>query len=150
MSIIKYIEIELADLVKDCNLILEVTYVEPFAEEVSIKNVDPNVQLPYFKKEGCVFSVTNVLKNADKIDLPKTIQVPNEEWRRSLSQHKARHAGTPNKSYSVKQYKSHVKSMRKSSILFLHHFQGTFELESKNSFESVDALDKITMLIKAK
>lgn len=150
MSIIKNIEVELSDLVKDSNLILEVEYVEPFVEEVIIKSIDSKVSPPPFKKQGVVFTVTNVLKNVDKINLPKTIRIPKEGWRRSLSQHKELYAGGHSKSYGVKQYKSEVKSMRNATILFLHHFLGSFELETKNSFESVEALDKIMMLIKAK
>ena len=40
--------------------------------------------------------------------------------------------------------------MKDADILFLHHFQGTFELEVKDSFESLGALEKITILISAK
>jgi hypothetical protein len=40
--------------------------------------------------------------------------------------------------------------MKNADILFLHHFQGTFELEAKGAFESAAALEKITMLIAAK
>lgn len=149
MSIIKNIEVELSDLAENCSVIVEVVFKEPFEEEVVIKSVDSKMSPPPFKKQGIVFTVTNVLKNADKIEIPQTIRVPNANWRRSLSQHKELHAGGPSKSYSVKYYKSEVKSMRHATILFLHHFQGTFELETTDSFESAEALDKITMLLKA-
>jgi hypothetical protein len=149
MSIIKNIEVELSDLVEDCHLILEVAYKEAFEEEVTIKSIDPKVSPPPFKKQGIVFTMTNVLKNADQMEVPQTIRVPNANWRRSLNQHKELYGG-PSKSYSVKYYNTEVKSMRSAAILFLHHFQGTFELETKGSFESGEALDKITMLLKAK
>ncbi len=150
MSILKNTEVELSDLVRDCNLILEVEYREPFVEEIAIKSMDTKVSAPPFKKQGFVFTVTNVLKNTDNINIPQAIRVPKEDWRRSLSQHKALYTGAPNKSYGVKQYKSEVKSMRNATILFLHHFLNSFELEGKNTFESVEARDKIVMLIKAK
>jgi hypothetical protein len=150
MSIIKNIEVELSDLVKDSNVILEVAYAETFVEEVAVKSTDPKVSPPPFKKQGVVFTVTNILKSDDKIEIPQTIRVPNEGWRRSLSQHKERYAGGVSKSYGVKEYKTDVKSMRNATILFLHHFQNSFELEGKNSFESVEARDKIMMLLKSK
>lgn len=150
MSIVKNTEVELSDLVKDSNLILEVTYVEPFVEELAVKSIDPKVSAPLFKKQGIVFAVTTILKNEDKIQVPETIRIPKEDWRRSLSKHKALYAGGSAKSYAVKEYKSEVKSMRNATILFLHHFQHSFELEGKNSFESVEARDKIMMLLKAK
>jgi hypothetical protein len=150
MGIMKSKPVELSELVKECNLILMVEYLEPFVEEVAIKSNDPNMSPPPFKKEGCVFTVKTIVKNADKIELPKTIRVPKEEWRRSLSQHKEQHAGGPNKSFTVNEYKTEVSSMKKADILFLHHFQGGFELETKNSFESLEELEKITMLLKTK
>src|SRR6187402_1158599 len=118
MSIIKNIEVELSDLVKDSNVILEVAYVEPFVEEIAVKSMDPKASPPPFKKQGAVFTVINVLKNADKIEIPQTIRVPKEEWRRSLSQHKERYAGGVSKSYGVKEYKTEVKSIRNAAILF--------------------------------
>jgi hypothetical protein len=83
------------------------------------------------------------------MEVPQTIRVPNANWRRSLSQYKELYGG-PSKSYSVKYYNTEVKSMRSATILFLHHFESTFELETKGSYESVEALDKIIMLLKAK
>jgi hypothetical protein len=149
MSKIKTTLVELSDIVEEANLILEVKYLEPFTEEVAVKGVDPNVPAPAFKKKGLVFTIKNVLKNKDSIALPKTIRVPNEGWRRLLSQHKEAHADGLSKSYEVKQYKTEVASMKDADIIFLHHFQNTFELEVKGSFESVAALEKITMLIAA-
>ncbi len=148
MSIIKSKPVELSELVKECNLILIVEYLEPFVEEVAVKGNDPNVSPPPFQKQGCVFTVKTILKNSDEVELPKTIRVPAENWRRSLSQHKELHAGGPSKSFGVIKYKTKVPSMKKADILFLHHFQGGFELEAKNSFESLEELEKITMLLK--
>ena len=149
MSIIKNIIVELSDIVEEANLILEVAFMEPFIEEVAVKSADPNVPVAPFKKKGIAFTVKNVLKNKGNITLPKTIRVPNEDWRRSLSQYKEVHAGGPTKSYTVKCYKTGLASMKNADIIFLHHFQGSFELEVKGSFESAAELEKITMLIAA-
>jgi hypothetical protein len=150
MSIIKRIPVGLSDIVKEANLIVEVAYIEPFIEEVAIKSENPNVPAPPFQKKGLVFRVKKVLKNPNNIDVPQTIRVPHEEWRRFLSQHKERYAGGPSKSYGVREYETEVDSFKNADILFLHHFQGTFELEARDSFESMRALDKIMMLIEAK
>jgi hypothetical protein len=150
MSIIKGVPVELSDIVKEANLIVEVECMEPFTEEVAIRSEDPKVPAPPFKKNGFVFRVKKVLKNPDKIDVPQTIRVPQEGWRRSLNHHKAQYAGGPHYSYGVREYETEVDSMKNADILFLHHFQGTFELEARDSFESVEALEKITMLIAAK
>lgn len=150
MSSMENTVVELSDLVKECNLIVEVEYLESFQEEVAIKQFDANVSVPPFVKKGIVFTIQTVLKNKDAIKLPQTIQVPNEGWRRLLDKHKERYAGKAAKSYGVKEYKTEVTSMRNATLLFLHHFQGTFELEAKNSFESNEALEKITMLLKLK
>jgi hypothetical protein len=143
------IELELSHVVKDSNIIVLVTYVEPFTEEVVVKTSDPTQFVPVFKKEGIIFNVKSVLKNTDKIEIPKTIRVPKSDWRRSLNIHKEKYAGGISKSYNLMQYKSEVKSMKHADILFLHHFQQTFELLAKNSFESQEALEKVTMLIAA-
>lgn len=149
MSIIENTYVGLADIVNEANLILAVEFVEAFTEDVVIKSVDPKLPPPPFKKKGFVFTVKAVLKNTAKITVPQTIRVPKEEWRRSLSQHKEKYANGPSKSYEVKQYETEVDSMKNADILFLHHFQGTFELEVKGSFESVEAHEKITILIEA-
>lgn len=150
MSITKGIPVELSDIVKEANLIVEVECVEPFTEDVAIRSEDPKVPAPPFKKKGFVFRVKKVLKNPDKINVPQIVRVPKEEWRRSLSKHKEQYAGGLRKSYAVREYVTEVDSMKNADVLFLHHFQGTFELEARNSFESVDALEKVMMLIEAK
>jgi hypothetical protein len=147
MSIIKKIRVELSDIVKEANLILMVDYLESFIEDVAIKGVDQSV--PPFKKKGFVFKVKSVLKNTAKIEVPETISVPKEDWRRSFSQHKEQYAGGSSKSFAVKEYETSVKSIQKADIIFLHHFQGSFDLEVKNAFESTEELEKITMLIAA-
>ncbi len=149
MSIIKNIPVGLSDIVKEANLILEVKCLEPFTEEVAIKSVDPKVTAQPFKKKGFVFSVKSVLKNTARIEVPPTIRVPREDWRRSLSQHKEKYADGLSKSYGVKQYETEVGSIKNADILFLHHFQGIFELEGKGSFESAQAREKIAILIAA-
>ena len=150
MSIINGIPVELSEIVKEANLIVEVQCIEPFTEDVAIKSEDPKVPAPPFKKKGFVFHVKNVLKNPDKIAVPQNIRVPEEGWRRSLSQHKEQYAGGPSKSYGVREYETEVNSMKNADILFLHHFQGMFELEARDSFESMEAREKILMLIEAK
>jgi hypothetical protein len=150
MSIIKSTPVELSEITKEANLIVEVACIEPFTEDVAIRSEDPKVPVPSFKKKGFVFCVKKILKNPDKINVPETIRVPKEDWRRFLSQHKERYAGGASKSYSVREYETEVDSMKNADILFLHHFQGSFELEARGSFESLEALEKIMMLIEAK
>lgn len=147
MSIIKKVPVTLSEVVQSADLILEVSCLEPFTEEVTVRSGDAKEPPPPFKKKGFIFRVKAVLKNKEKVNVPQTIPVPNEEWRRSLSQYKEKHTGGLSKSYAVKQYESEVKSFKNADILFLHHFQGNFELETKGSFESLEALEKITILI---
>jgi hypothetical protein len=144
MSRIKNIPLELSEVVKESNLIVEVECIEPFTEEVVVKGVDPN---PPFIKKGFVFKVKQILKNSGKIEVPPTIRVPNEGWRRLLSQYKEKHSDGVSKSYEVKFYDSEVSTIKKADVLFLHQFQNTFELEARDSFESSEAMEKITMLI---
>ncbi len=149
MSVVKYIPVELSDIVTTADLILAVDCVEPFTEDVSVKSADPKTPAPPFKKKGFIFRVKGILKNSEKINVPPTIQVPNEDWRRSLSQHKQKYADGVSKSYDVKKYATEVRSIKNANIIFLHHFQGTYELEVKGAFESNEALEKITILIAA-
>lgn len=149
MSSIKNVPVSLSDIVEEADLILEVRCLESFTEEVAIRSPDSGEAVPSFKKKGFIFSVKGILKNKAKIDVPETIRVPKEEWRRSLGQHKEKYSNGPSKSYEVKQYKTGVASMKDADILFLHHFQGSFELETKDSFESAEAHEKISILIAA-
>jgi hypothetical protein len=144
MSRITYTPVELSEVVKEANLILEVEYLKPFKEEVVVKGIDPN---PPFVKKGLEFTVKKVLKNTGKITVPEIVSVPNENWRRSLSQYKNEYGDGPDKSYEVKQYETEVPSFKNAEILFLHQFQNTFELEVKDAFESRDAMEKVTILI---
>jgi len=150
MSIIRYTPLELSEIVEESNLILEVKCTGPYTEEVAIKSNDQEAAVKPFIKEGFVFNVISVLKNTAAIVVPQTIRVPKEEWRRSFSQHKERYANGPSKSYGVKEYITDVRSMKKADILFLHHFQGIYELTASDSFESVAAREKIEMLVAAR
>ena len=149
MSRIKFEIVELADLVKQARLILAVEYLKPFSDDVMVQRIGSDVPVPPFRKTGSVLRVKATLKNSDSIDLPETIHVPVEGWRRALSQHKERHAGGPSKSYTVKQYKTDLASMNDAGIVFLRDFQGSFELEAMGAFTSITALDQIKLLIKA-
>lgn len=144
MSRIEFIPVELSEVVKEANLIVEVECLKPFAEKIVVKGIDNHAP---FVKEGFEFKVKNVLKNTGKIVVPKTISVPNENWRRSLSEYKNMYGDGPSKSYGVKEYETEVSSFKKAEILFLHQFQGTFELEVRGAFESSEAMEKVTMLI---
>ena len=105
--------------------------------------------IPPFIKKGCVFQVLGVIKNTARIMVPENISVPNENWRRSLSQHKEAHAGGKSKSYNVTTYATEVTSIQKAEILFLHHFQGMYDLTARDSFENMGAGEKIKMLLEA-
>ena len=150
MSIIRSTEISLSELVEESNLIVKVKFVELYKENVPVvdkSNGQPDPSVPPFIKKGCVFQVLSVLKNTARIEVPEKIQVPNENWRRSLSQHKEKHAGGQSKSYNVPTYITDVSSIKKASIIFLHHFQGMFDLTAKNAFESTAAEEKIKILL---
>ena len=151
MSIIRSKEVSLSDVIGQSNLIVEVEFVKRYKEEVPIVNRDdkasPPTPLPPFIKKGCVFKVKGVLKNEGKIKVPDTIQVPDENWRRFLSQHKERHAGGVSKSFTVDEYSTEVDAVEKASILFLYHFQDTFELVARDAFESNEAREKINMIL---
>lgn len=152
MSIIRSTEISLSELVKESNLILQVKFIGFFEEAVPItdrsKN-QTNKAIPPFLKRGGVFQVLGVLKNTARIIIPEKIHVPDENWRRSMGQHKEAHAGGKGKSYNVPTYVTEVPSIRKADILFLHHFQGMFELTARDSFEDAAAEEKIKMLLEA-
>jgi hypothetical protein len=152
MSIIRSTEISLSELVKESNLILQVKFIESFKETVPVTDrsqSQTDKPIPPFIKKGCVFKVLGVLKNTARIVVPEKIQVPNENWRRSLSQHKEEHTGGKSKSYNVPTYVTEVSSMQKAAILFLHHFQGMYDLTARDSFEDTSAEEKIKMLLEA-
>jgi hypothetical protein len=143
-------EVSLSELIEDANLIVKVKYVELFEESLSIvdRSRDQSESpLPPFLKKGCVFEIIETLKNTARIELPARIRVPNENWRRSMSQHKEKHAGGVSKSFNVPAYITEVTSLRKAEILFLQHFQGMFDLAAKDAFENLAAEDKIKMLL---
>ena len=143
MSRITYTPVELSEVVSESNLIVEVECIGPFSEDVVVKGIDHS---PFVKK-GFDFRIKNVLKNKDKVKVPATIRVPNENWRRRLSEYKNMYGDGPSKSYGVKEYETEVKSIDKAEILFLHQFQDSYELEVKDSYESLDAMEKVTILI---
>lgn len=150
MSIIRPAEISLSELVKESNLILRVKFIELFKETIPIfdKSKDHTEKtLPPFIKKGCVFQVLGVLKNTARTAVPERIHVPNENWHRSLSQHKEAYAGGKSKSYNVPTYTTEVPSLRNATILFLHHFQGMYDLTAKDGFEDEAAEEKIKMLL---
>lgn len=152
MSIIRSKEVSLSDIIKESNLIVEVEFVKPYKEEVPVVSRSGEAlatPVPPFIKKGCVFRVKGVLKNDGKIKVPDTIQVPDENWRRFLSQHKERYADGVSKSFTVNEYPTEVKSVEKASILFLYHFQDTYELVARDAFESSEAREKIEMILGA-
>jgi hypothetical protein len=149
MSRIQYKELSISELIEESTLIAEVALVAPFEEEVQVINrdlKDSSTSIPPFIKKGYVFKIKNVLKNkGDKV--PEEIKVPNENWRISLSQHKETYANGPEKSFTVPEYKSDVKSITKASILFLNHFQGMYDLTAAHAFEDDTALEKINLIL---
>jgi hypothetical protein len=149
MSIMRNIPTDLNDLVTEANLIVEVKGLDAFSEDITIKNSDATRTIPPFKKTGFSFQVKSVLKNSGGIVVPDIIRVSAENWRRSLSKHKERYADGPSKSYDIKTYDTAVTSVKHADILFLHHFMSTFELVVKDSYESKEAFEKVTMLIAA-
>jgi hypothetical protein len=127
-----------------------VKYRETFSESVEIPNKAGEAGVPSFIKRGVVFDVLKVLMNKDNVKVPETIQVPQENWRRSFSQHKEKHSDGKSKSWEIKNYVTEVSSLAKADILFLYHFQDKFELTTKDSFESKEAAEKLEMLMTKK
>lgn len=141
----------LSEVIEDSNLVVEVKFIEPYQEEVSIAHKNASgaatETFPPFLKKGNTFEVKRVLKNDTKVKIPGTIKVPNENWRRSLSQHKEAHLNAPSKSYTVPEYVTPIKSASKASVLFLNYFQDMYEFTARNAFEDKAALEKVEMLI---
>jgi hypothetical protein len=153
MSIIRSIEVSISQLVEQSNLIVEVEFVKRFKEEVpivdkSLKDSPPKPIRPFVKK-GCVFRVRGILKNDGKIKVPEVIQVPDENWRRFLSQHKEEYAGGVSKSFTVQEYITGVDKIEKASVLFLQYFQDNYELAARGAFEDDTAREKIEMIMGA-
>jgi hypothetical protein len=149
-SELKTIEASLSKLVEDSNLILKVKFVSVFKESVPItdKQKDPsNTYIPPFMKQGCTFQVLSVLKNTARMEVPESVEVPNENWRRLLSKHKEKFAGGSNKSYNVPIYITEVPSLKKATIIFLNYFQGMFDLTAIDAFENEEGEEKVKMLL---
>ena len=144
MSIIKHLEVTLNTLISESNLIVEVSYIEPFEEEVPIP--DHSSAKP-FLKQGLVFQVKNILKNTEGYTVGSVIRVPYANWRRSFSQHKEFHANGPSKSFTVKNYNTSVPSMKDAEILFLHAFSTTYHLTAEQAFEWATMKKEIEDLI---
>ncbi len=85
--------------------------------------------------------------NTNAVEVPEKIHVPHENWRRSLSQHKAIYLDGPSKSYGILKYETEVKLIKNATILFLHHFMEKYEFTVSDSYEDDSALEKVTMII---
>ena len=151
MSKAQFKEISISELVEESNLIVEVEFIETYVEEVPVVNRDVSnlsgEAIPPFQKKGNVFKIKSILKNKDKINVPEKITVPDEDWRRALNKHKEKYLKAPSKSYHLPEYISEVKSAKKATILFLHHFQNMYELTARNSFEDQKSFEKVTILL---
>lgn len=147
MSIIRNNIVSLETIVTTSNVIVEVQCIKSYEESISIASEDSTRPIPDFIKKGLLFRIKRVLKNTTENTLPETIRVPDENWRRSLSQHKEHYANGPSKSFTVNTYETRVPSIKDADILFLSHFQDTFNLISKNSFESIQASNIIESYI---
>ncbi len=142
--------VSLSEVIKESNLVVEVQCVETFKEEVAIKTRESNKIAPPFMKKGFVFIIKSIFKNTTGLkSLPESIQVPEENWRRAMSEHTERYADGPGRSYNILEYETPLSSMKKASFLFLQHFQGMFDLSAKGAFESIDAREKIEMIIES-
>src|SRR6478735_11340380 len=137
MSIIREKVLSLSEIVSGSNLVVEVEAVRSYEENVPVESVKGSQPVPDFIKKGIVFRIKNVLKNTGEEMLPEFIHVPNENWRRSLSQYKEGYANGPSKSFAVNLYETSVSSMNDAEVLFLNRSQYVFSLTAKNSFESL-------------
>lgn len=150
MSIMHEKELSLQQLIEKSDLVLEVEFIEEYTEKIMLESKeDPKKKIPPFLKKGCVFRTGKVLKNSQGITVPEIIKVPNENWHRFLSQHKEQYLNGPSKSYLIEEYITEVASMKEATVLFLYHFQGTYDLAARGAFESDAALEKIELLLKA-
>jgi hypothetical protein len=147
MSLVTYDPQSLTDIIEESNLIVEGIFAGEFKEEILIRSADLAPPPPFIKR-GIIFQVSAVLKNDTHTQIPVSIQVPEEGWRRSLSQHKAKHGSANDKSYVVKEYETEAPSFKAATILFLHYFQGIFELSTKGSYEIETIKGKLHPLLK--
>jgi hypothetical protein len=147
MRVISSTPVSLTEVIEESNLIIEVECVEKYSEEVQIKNRESEDLISPFIKKGFVFKVNNILKNTTGIEIPNKIKVPNENWRRLLSQHQQQFANGANKSFNIKVYETEVSSIKDATVIFLYHFQGMFDLAAKDAFESASGREKIEMLL---
>lgn len=147
MSIIRNIELTLESVISSSNLIVEAKVVGPYEEYIPLVNDINGKRLPDFIKSGLIFQVTRILKNTSTDAIPDTIRVPNENWRRSFSQHKEQYLNGPSKSFTVSIYNSEVPSMNDANILFLNRQGEDFNLTAKKSYESLDSLEMIKRII---
>ena len=151
MSIINYRELSLSEVIEESNLIVEVEFVKKFEEEILVSNKEGSASaaraFPPFIKKGNVFTILKVLKNTGAVKVPDQINVPDENWRRSLNEHKELHFKGVSKSYTVLDYNTETKAASKAVVLFLHHFQNMYEFTARNAFESKATLEKISILI---
>jgi hypothetical protein len=149
MSAIKYRELSLTEIIEESNLVVEVKFVKKYREEVAMARKDgSDVPIPpAFVKKGNLFRVMNVLKNKGDFKVGDQIKVPEENWRRSLSQYKETHLDGPVKSFTVLDYATEIKSISKATVLFLHYFQDMYELTARHSYEGNTAMEKVKILI---
>ena len=147
MSIIRDKQLSLETMVSESNLIVEVRCLDVFEEEIPVPSDDASNPIKPFIKKGLVFEVRNTLKNTSDHTIDQVIQVPHESWRRSFSQHKVRYANGPSKSFTVISYAADVPSFEEADILFLHAFQGTYQLVAKNAFERLVKKEHIAELL---
>ncbi len=148
MSIIRDKEVSLATIVSDSNLIVEVECVDVFEEKVAIPSDDTKKPVAPFIKKGFIFHVKGTWKNTTGSPVDYMIRVPHENWKRFFSQYKEAHANGPSKSFSVNSYKTEVSSFKEAKVLFLHAFQGTYQLVAKNAFEQLNKKEEIEALIR--
>jgi hypothetical protein len=146
---IRSTELGLSELVEESNLIVEVQYLLPSEEVILVNNIDPSLKKPAppFIKKGYVFKIKDVYKNTGKITIPDTIDVPDETWRRSLNKYKVKYAGGRDKLFTVNEYVTEVKKIEKALVLFLHHFQGTYELTAAGAYEGIEGREKVKVLL---
>jgi hypothetical protein len=150
MSVIQSQKISLTEVIEDSNIIIEVGWIKSYSEEITISLKGSTIAskaFPPFIKKGNVFLVRNILKNTSGVKLPESINVPDENWRRSLGQHKEKYLKGTGKSYTVKEYPTNVKRISGAALLFLHHFQDMYELTARDSFDDKTVIEKVVIIM---